>query len=241
LVATNGCDSIRKLNLSVNPNSFSSINQSICQGQSYQGYSSSGTYIDTLVATNGCDSIRSLNLVVFNSPVASFQISPDPSTIGNLGIQFTDNSFGATSWVWSFGDGVGISNVQNPYYGYQNSGNYYAMLIVKNEKDCSDTTFENINITNLNGIYIPNAFTPNNDGLNDNFSIYGTSIKSVVLNIYNRFGELVYKTSSNPPKWNGKMNGTGTDCDEGNYVYFIKLIDSSGETKVYKGNLLLLR
>ncbi len=52
------------VSITVKPKSFSTINQSICQGQSFLGYSSSGTYIDTLVAANGCDSIRTLNLTV---------------------------------------------------------------------------------------------------------------------------------------------------------------------------------
>jgi gliding motility-associated-like protein len=59
-----GCDSIRTLNLIVNPITYSTINQTICQPNSYLGYNSSGTYIDTLLNVNGCDSVRTLNLIV---------------------------------------------------------------------------------------------------------------------------------------------------------------------------------
>ena len=64
LVAVNGCDSIRTINLIVKPKSFLSINQTICSGQTYLGYNSSGMYIDRLIAANGCDSIRTLQLTV---------------------------------------------------------------------------------------------------------------------------------------------------------------------------------
>jgi gliding motility-associated-like protein len=64
LVATNGCDSIRTLNLTVKPKVFSTITQNICQGQSYLGHSTPGIYVDTLLAANGCDSIRTLNLSI---------------------------------------------------------------------------------------------------------------------------------------------------------------------------------
>jgi len=64
LVAANGCDSVRTINLTVNPRTFSNITQSICAGQSFEGYTSTGTYIDTLVAANGCDSVRTINLTV---------------------------------------------------------------------------------------------------------------------------------------------------------------------------------
>ena len=61
---SNGCDSIRTLNLTVKPKSFTTVNQIICQGQSFEGHTTSGTFLNTFVAANGCDSIRTLNLTV---------------------------------------------------------------------------------------------------------------------------------------------------------------------------------
>ena len=64
LVATNGCDSIRTINLIVKSKLTSIINKTICSGQSYSGHSTSGTFTDTFIAANGCDSIRTLNLTI---------------------------------------------------------------------------------------------------------------------------------------------------------------------------------
>jgi gliding motility-associated-like protein len=66
VITPNTCDSIITLHLTITPPLFSTITESICNGQNYNGHSSSGTYIDTLVATNGCDSIRTLQLTVLS-------------------------------------------------------------------------------------------------------------------------------------------------------------------------------
>ena len=71
---SNGCDSIRTLNLTVKPKSFTTISQIICQGQSFEGYTTAGTYLNTFVAANGCDSIRTLNLTV--KPKSFTTLSP---------------------------------------------------------------------------------------------------------------------------------------------------------------------
>jgi hypothetical protein len=73
----NGCDSIRTLNLTVNPKTFSTVNETICQGFSFLGRTTSGIYIDTLIGANsyGCDSIRTLNLTIKKSSSSTFKTS----------------------------------------------------------------------------------------------------------------------------------------------------------------------
>jgi hypothetical protein len=75
LVAANGCDSVRTINLTVKSRSYLTIIQSICQGQTYLGHNTGGTYIDTLVAINGCDSIRTLQLTILSKPIPIWAVT----------------------------------------------------------------------------------------------------------------------------------------------------------------------
>jgi len=208
-------------------------------------YLTTGSYTVSLTGTNnnGCIGTATNNqtVTVFSMPSASFNTSPDPNIFGNSSIQFNNTSIGASSWMWNFGDGIGVSNNQNPNYSYPNAGNYSIVLIVKTDNNCLDTTYGNITIYPLDGIFIPNAFSPNEDGLNENFGVSGLGIRNVEIYIYNRYGSIIYKGAGPNAKWNGKMNGTGRKCNQGNYIYLIKLIDPSGNSKLYKGNLILIR
>jgi gliding motility-associated-like protein len=87
--------------------------------------------------------------------------------------------------------------------------------------------------------YIPNAFSPNNDGVNDCFRVkdFGT-VKTADIIIYNRYGNLVFQTKNPLDCWDGTYKGMPSE--PGNYVYYIKVINDCGE-EIKKGNLLLLR
>ena len=84
-------------------------------------------------------------------------------------------------------------------------------------------------------LLIPNVFTPNGDGENDLFKPYGTNITSLYMEIYNRWGELIYRTEQVNSGWDGRTTA-GALCTEGTYFY---LIEVNGET--YKGTITMLR
>jgi len=88
--------------------------------------------------------------------------------------------------------------------------------------------------------FIPNAFTPNSDNLNDCFGIKSRSIvSSFELCIYNRWGELVFKTNNIQECWNGELHGRPQPI--GTYVYIVKGITASCGAMVYKGTVTLIR
>jgi PKD repeat protein len=123
---------------------------SIAQNPSYQ-YTDAGTYTVTLTATNSCGSDGETKVdyitVTCTAPVANFVGSP---TSGNapLTVDFTDQSTGATSWSWDFGDGVGTSSEQNPSYTYDNQGTYTVTLIASNSCGSdTETKTDYINVT----------------------------------------------------------------------------------------------
>lgn len=121
------------------------INITLCQGLTYGGHSTSGTYIETFPAANGCDSIRTLNLTVLAN-IDSVRIKD--SLLNCNGFDFDGrayfNTTGIASWQWYFGDG-GTANTQNTSHAYTAAGTYTVKLIVTDSIGCKDSTSINVN------------------------------------------------------------------------------------------------
>lgn len=88
-------------------------------------------------------------------------------------------------------------------------------------------------------IFHPNAFTPNSDGLNDTFIVFGQFINQIEFKIFNRWGELLFYTTDLNQSWDGTYKGNS--MPEGTYVFRAYLTDNSGKTTERSGNILLLR
>lgn len=95
-----------------------------------------------------------------------------------------------------------------------------------------------LNVINEEYIYIPNSFTPNNDGLNDVFYVYGIGIKNYSLAIYNRWGEKIFYSSNQTNGWDGKFKGIL--CEIGTYIYRLEYDKPSGEHKLREGHVNLI-
>jgi gliding motility-associated-like protein len=89
--------------------------------------------------------------------------------------------------------------------------------------------------------FIPNVFTPNNDGQNDFFEIKANGYKSYLLKIYNRWGQLIFSSNNESNYWNGKIKHTNKDASDGTYYYILELINNIDKYSSYKGLLTLLR
>ena len=108
----------------------------------------------------------------------------------------------------------------------------------------SGCTFESSFLINLEeeveGIYVPNIFSPNNDNNNDSWSVFSTSnIQITACNVYDRWGNLVYNIKGDLPEWDGKFNGR--KVEQGVYVYMIRYIDSEGKYQIKIGDVTLIR
>lgn len=159
-----GCDSIITLNLTINFQIATSSNFQICQNQSITIHgvqqTTSGIYTQTFVGQNGCDSISSVTLILNPSPTSAFSAQPQPASIADPTVYFTDQSTGAIKWYWYFGDGDSINpGTPHPSHAYEDSGRYQVALIVENSYGCRDTSEQTIVITPDYSIYIPNTFT----------------------------------------------------------------------------------
>lgn len=204
-----------------------------------------GSYNISLIAKNskGCSDTFCIDNAVASAskPVALFSASPDPNLMTNSMIKFSDYSKGTSLWKWDFGDGVGTSTERNPIYDYGKKGTFNVMLIVSGSDNCTDTAFKQIVVEGGDGVYIPNAFTPNGDGINDNFGVMGIGIHSVEMKIFNRWGEVVFYQKGNKPAWNGEDQRNGKKCILGVYVYIINVVDKNNQPKMFKGIVSLIR
>ena len=162
--------------------------------------------------------------------------------IDNNTVQFTNQSVGYENLVWwDFGDQSTPSNTFSPLHDYANDGTYIVTLVVENIAGCLDTIQYSIVVRPEFYIYIPNAFSPNNDGTNDTFNAKGTGFDVYQMRIYNRWGNLLFETSSLAVGWDGRgTNGKLVPTDI--YVYEIAVKIKDGQEPLsYRGKVAMLR
>ncbi len=210
-------------------------------------YPHPGDYNVTLTAItdSGCSSTLAIPnyITVYNPPVGNFIVSPQPTTILEPTIQFTDKSTDACGilyWIWNFGEsGDTMSNLQNPVHIYRDTGTYCPSLILVDIHGCMDTVINCLVIDPIFTLYIPSAFTPNGDRRNEVFMAKGNDIKSFEMYVFDRWGmELFHSTSINEG-WDGTFKGLL--CQEDTYVYKITAYDNKDRQHTYVGNVNLLK
>lgn len=195
-------------------------------------YISAGVFSVTLIVATagGCaDTIVMSNYIdVFAIPVAAFTASPQPTTILTPTINFTDASTNAISWIWNFGDLSNSSSIlQNPSFLYPDPICYQVSLEVTSSDGCIDTTSEIICIDPDVGIYVPNTFTPNADGINETFYpvTVGIDPERYEFWVFDRWGNLIFYSDELNDGWDGKVLGSSTLCQIDTYVWKIKCKD----------------
>ena len=207
-------------------------------------YQQAGVYSITLTATTPQQCVDSVNLTdiiqVYPLPVASFAVQPEKVNILHPEISIVDSSKLAVSWYYNFGDGEQSIN-QFPSHTYADTGKYEITQIVTTEHGCTDTTMREIVVEGVFTLYIPNAFTPNQDGHNDEFFATGYGITAVNMLIFNRWGNKVFETNLLNGKWNGQNLYNGALCAQGVYVYTMKVTDQFGVPHTYQGQVTLIR
>jgi gliding motility-associated-like protein len=179
-----------------------------------------------------------VTITVRPKAVASFTANPTQGFIP-LTVQFTNLSTKATGYQWYFGNGD-TSTQFSPSHIYKKKGIYTAKLIAFDSTGCNDTFSQKIIVEEKFLIIVPDVFTPDNNGLNDDFEIYYQAILSMDGKIYNRWGELVYEWHMPDGKWWDGKNGN-RQVGAGVYYYDVIVIDEKNESHHYKGAVTLIR
>jgi gliding motility-associated-like protein len=211
-------------------------------------YVQPGSYTVSLTVTdnNGCTNSATVPgyITSYENPVADFNYGPQPTTILSPTIDFGDISTGSiSSWEWSFGDVLSSGSAsQNPQYTYADTGHYEVMLVVTTVNGCMDTAYHTVEIRADFAFYLPNAFTPNGDGLNDRFGPSGMGIdtKTFEMMIFDRWGNMIFQTNEWMKDWDGYVNGNDVIMEDV-YVWKVSFADQYGARHNYMGHVSVIK
>ena len=175
-------------------------------------------------------------ITVEPSPLANFIYTPNPPTNFQPDVEFTDLSIDAVQWFWNFND-IDNSFDQNPVYTFPDTGLQQVTLIVTHTSGCQDTLTQFIDVVPKVAYFLPNAFTPNFDSINDEFFGKGffDGMENFKMTIWNRWGELVFETSDYREGWNGRKLNVGKDSPQGVYVVVVTYTGPRGRDVELKG------
>ena len=206
-------------------------------------YALAGSYQPTLTITSAdtCSTIQNLPTAinVTTLPNAGFVANPLAVTSMNPLITFTAIAPG-TNCYYDYGDGI-IDSVCYGQHAYQDTGIFIVKFVTINAGGCADSSFVTVEVKDIYNLTLPNAFTPNNDGLNDVFEIYSKGVRSFELWVFNRRGQVVWQTTNTEEKWNGKYLNQYEDCPPGVYVYRVRTKDVNNKKHEETGDITIIR
>jgi len=193
----------------------------------------------------GCQRLEEIDIELPRFGKADFSFTSESlekydSLAINDPIFFSDNSGdNIVEWEWDFGDEFS-SNERNPQHTYASPNKYSIRLTTKDEAGCITEAIRNIEILQGYKLMIPNAFRPDDDGLNDFFKPKFVGFREISFQIFNKWGELIYSTSDLLTNgWDGTINGR--PAPNGNYAYTFSGITFNGVSENRTGVLGLLR
>ena len=196
-----------------------------------------------LAVSNGVCNDTSAQSIVFNNQLTALFTGPDILCPEDLAV-FKDTSIGnIISWQWDFANGATANSKIAPPQGYPatNSPRVYTIELIVGNGICFDTAQLDMTVVKSCYIAVPNIFTPNGDNLNDNlYPLNAYKADNLEFKVYNRYGQLVFKTNNWQVKWDGTLNGTQQPT--GTYAWYLKYINrDTGKNIFLKGTTVLIR
>jgi gliding motility-associated-like protein len=245
LYNVHGCDSaFRTVNIFIFQPSATTLDTAICEGDIFvlgnENYSSAGTYTQTFANRYGCDSVVTLHLKINALPVLSITNMSTDSKVC-LGDIVTLKSSGATTYTWTLNGDTENPIFGNPYSVHLTAEQNYVTLKGADSNGCSDTASISLLAQNCCDVMlVPNAFTPNGDGMNDQFEVNMRSRPhSFRLAVFNRWGQMVFESQNIDNHWDGSFKGQ--QAEPGNYFYTLQFECQNNKVVSQKGDITLLR
>lgn len=202
----------------------------------------------TLVSPLGCTSQRTMDdfITILQAPRAMYHIDR---------IQFLQNersftpenlssAYGEMSYKWMLGNQVNIAvfNEKEPKIVLPATPGLYELTLEASNAECTDQFSQTLQVLDQTSIFIPNAFSPDTKGPEENrtFGVSGNYIALVEIEVHNRWGQLMFTTDDGTNRWDGNSRG-GNACASGTYFYQITVTDKDGHEFGYAGTVNLLR
>ena len=188
----------------------------------------------------GCTDTTSSLIKIKPKPDCSFEYTDNIDNIKGK-VQFENTTSGASEYFWDFGNSK-TSILAAPEITYTREDDYSILLVATNTEGCKDTAIRQYYY--MPGLWLPNAFSPDNDGQNDIFRpvTQRTTLEPYQLSVFDRWGQLIF-TSSNPDMgWDGKYKDE--PCPAGNYSYLLQYREAkveSSEIVTKRGVVSLIR
>ena len=209
-----------------------------------EGSPQGGPYVVRVTDLNGCVDSLSVEIDAIPTPVADFttDFAPRDSIIipATMGVTFINLSQDADTYLWLFGDG-GTSDEVNPVHVYTEPGTYEVTLVAYDiNTACPDTARLSFTLLPPGAIYVPNAFSPNFDGINDNFFPKGVGVVRMKMDIFDRWGKHLKTLNDLGDRWDG-TNRNGNPVQEGVYVWYIEATLNDGLVFRRAGTVTLFR
>ena len=212
----------------------------------HSGETTKGVWVNPAVTTtyqvivsDECQTftVDTITTVTVVAPTADFTTT---STVffNNLPITFENQSQNATSYEWDFGNGEG-DTFPHPSTTYPDPGMYYITLVAIDDKGCTDTIVKPINIEEEWYVYIPNTFTPDGDRFNNDFHVSTVGVRSLQINIFNRWGEIIFTSHDLNFEWDGTY--LGLYVPDGTYTYDVNFVTNSGRDRNLRGHVNVLK
>ncbi|MEQ1733062.1 MAG: T9SS type B sorting domain-containing protein [Bacteroidia bacterium] len=189
-----------------------------------------------VTTTEGCTDTLTYkdSIVVYPLPMAGFKVTPAVIDILNPELKIKDESHLATTIVWNYNNGD-VKQVSNPnplqsmgqyVYNYTDSGTYIIKQTTITDKGCRDSVSHPVRVNPIYTIYVPNTFTPNDDGINDYFMVRGINIKELSLIVFDRYGEVIARIQDISSKgWDGTDIRQGKPCQQEVYNWKLEYTD----------------
>ena len=199
-----------------------------------------GTYTITATDIAGCKDTFSIFVPNIGTPV---QLTVDPAEVTIYQGDTIQLNMVTTSTIisidWKPSIRLSCGNCANPL-AYPNESRRYTINVADIDSCISSfTTFVKV-LPDEKSVFIPNIFTPNNDGLNEGLFVRSIRIKFMDFRIFDRWGKEVFYTNDQNIPWTGK-DKNGNDLANGVYAYLLEAVFNNGKERVFKGNITLVK